>query len=91
MPIDLKEYERLQKKTDQLKSEADRARGALQQILDRLRDEHGCRSIEEAKAELKKLETKRKGLERKYEIERKKFDEEWADLLEEKDEQDNQG
>jgi len=53
------EYRRLKKEVEEAKAEADRAQGALDQLLTRLKEEFGCKDLKEAKALLTQLRLKR--------------------------------
>ena len=50
------ELTRLRQKAETLKSEADRAAGALAQVMQRLKIEFGCETLEQAEAKLKTIE-----------------------------------
>lgn len=57
----LKEFTRLQKKVEEDRQEADRAAGALAEIMKRLKKEFNCPTLAAAKKMLKKL-TKQAGV-----------------------------
>jgi hypothetical protein len=80
--MDVAEYERLKKKADKLKAEAERAAGALEQTTARLKDEFGCDSLEAAEKLLKKKELEKAIAEEKYEDELEKFKSKWGEKLE---------
>ena len=50
------QYRKLKREVETAKSEAERARGAFEQVTSRLKSEFGCASIKEAKAKLLELE-----------------------------------
>lgn len=57
--ISVERYEELKRKAEQHRREADRVQGSLQQIMRELKEEFGCKSLEQANA---LLEKKRKAL-----------------------------
>jgi len=52
-------YRRLKQEVENTKAEADRAQGALDQLLVRLKDEFDCKDLKEARTKLVELETKK--------------------------------
>jgi hypothetical protein len=80
--MDVREYERLKKKADKLKAEAERAAGALEQTMARLKDEFGCDSLEAAEKLLEKKEAEKEKAEQKYEEELEAFKSKWGEKLE---------
>jgi hypothetical protein len=70
-------YRRLKQEVEDTKAEADRAQGALDQLLSRLKDEFGCRNLKEAKAKLAELEEKKKKAESVFEKISKDYEERW--------------
>lgn len=80
--MDLAEYERLKKKADKLKAEADRAAGALDQTMKRLKEDFDCDDLEEAEKLLKKKEAAVEKAEQLYEKELTSFKAEWGEKLE---------
>ena len=62
----LKDYTQLKKKVEEDQAEADRAEGALAEIMKRLKDEFGCSTIPKAKKKLKQLKTQAVNIEREY-------------------------
>lgn len=79
--INIKRIERLREQVNNLKREADRAEGALQTILTRLRNEFNCNTIEEAEQLLEKLKKRLETAEENFESEIKKFEEKWHKTL----------
>ena len=80
--MDLPEYEKLKRKADRLKAEAERAAGALEQTMARLKEEFDCDTLadaEELLAVKKREEAKAK---EGYEEELGAFKEEWGERLE---------
>lgn len=71
----------LKNKIDWAKQEAARAAGALDQVMQRLREEHGCGTLDEAKALLAKLNRKEKKAGEEFDTALKEFNKEFGDLL----------
>lgn len=82
MPIDLKQYERLRRKADDLKREVDKAEGALEQLIGRLESEFDCKTLAQAQKMLKKLSADEAKASKKYESDLAEFEEEWGKVLE---------
>lgn len=81
MTIDLKEFQRLTEEVGRLQREADKAAGAYDEQMRRLKDEFDCDSIAEAKELLTELESEVTTAEKAYGKAVKKFEKEWADVL----------
>jgi hypothetical protein len=62
----LQDYTRLKKKIEGDQAEADRAEGALAEIMKRLKDEFNCPTLAKAKQKLKKLKLQAIDIEREY-------------------------
>jgi len=82
MTVDLRRYEQLKQKVDQYQREADRAAGALAQLLERLKEEFGCDSIEEAEKLARKLKKERDKTEKEFAEALEEFETEWGGELE---------
>jgi len=54
--IDLKRYTQLKGEVDRLKSDSDRASGTLAHLLSRMKEEHGCDSLDKAKTRLERMQ-----------------------------------
>ena len=76
--IDLREYADLRKQSEELKSKADKAEGALQQLMERLKSEFRCCSIEEAESLLSRLTASQEKAEADYERQLGKFKQKWG-------------
>ena len=76
-----KKFINLQTKVTKAQEEASKATGALDQIMQRLKDEFDCSTIEEAKNLLKKLEKKSEKEEKEFETALEKFENEWKEQL----------
>lgn len=55
MTIDIDRYKELKAKVDKCQREADRAEGALQQLMGRLKDKFDCETIEQGEELAEKL------------------------------------
>lgn len=76
-------YMELKKKVEQAQQRADKAEGALDQIMKRLKNEFDCNSLEEAESKLKTLQRKEVELKEKFEEAKEEFKEKWDDRLSE--------
>ena len=71
----LKEYNQLKKEVEEDRAEADRAEGALAEIMKRLKDEFGCSTIAIAKKQQKKLKKQVEDIESEYDKAVKSYNE----------------
>ena len=79
--INIEEYQKLKKKSENAKADVARAEGALEQQMQKLKEEFDCETIEEAQKMLRNLEKQEKKAEEEYEKELTKFKEKWKDEL----------
>lgn len=79
--MELREFERLQKKVKSKEAEVQQSKGALKASLAELEEKYGCSSIKEAKALLKRKEKEAKTLSAKFEESMEEFKEEYGDDL----------
>ncbi len=70
-------YRKLKQQVEDTKAEADRAQGALDQLLARLKDEFECDNLKEAKAKLAELEAKKRKAESVFEKVMEEYEEKW--------------
>lgn len=73
---------RFSKKVEELQRKADKASGALAELMKRLQEEFGCKTVKQAEKKLKELEEE---LEREVDAFKKalkEFEEEYGDELE---------
>lgn len=70
-------YRKLKQQVEEAKGEADRAQGALDQLLARLKEEFDCSNLKEAKAKLAELESKKKKAESVFEKVLADYEEKW--------------
>jgi len=78
---DFKRYLIIKSQVDSMNRKVERAKGALESELSRLKEVFGCGTIEEGKKELKRLELKRREAKKKFELEMTKFEDKWTDKL----------
>ena len=78
MTIDLDQYHRLKKKADQARADADRAEGALEQLMKKLQDDFNCDSIIDAEELLTQFKNEEKHAEESYEKELTNFEGKWG-------------
>jgi len=83
MPIDLKRYQVLKSKVDDLQRDADRAEGALTQLMERLKTEHDCDTLEQAEKKVAKLKKALAAAEQQYESDLEEFETDWEHVLKE--------
>lgn len=81
MALSIKDFEKIKSKVDQLKREQSRAEGALESVMERIKDEFDCDSMAEAKELQKKLNEAAKKAETKYREALEEFEQNWGDLL----------
>lgn len=74
-------YQRLKRAAESKQREADRAAGALEQTMARLRKEFGCKSLKEAKAKLQELEATHERTGKKFQKAVEELDNKWGKVL----------
>lgn len=79
MGSDLKEYVALKRRVEQSQQKADKAEGALGEVMKRLKTEFGCSTLAEAKEKLKRLEKQGVIAKREFDNALRKFEEKWPD------------
>jgi hypothetical protein len=77
----LTRYLRIKKKSEDAKERKNRAEGALQGELKRMKENLGCETIEEAEGELHILKIERSRLRKKFERLLNDFETKWEDKL----------
>ena len=78
---DLKRYNELKEKVEDIQKKADRAQGNLDQIMKQLKNDFDCDDLEEAKAILDKLEKELEETESEFDEAISEFEEKWGDKL----------
>ncbi len=81
MTISLAEYDKLKKAAEESKAEADRAQGALQQLLKKLKEEYDCNTLEEALLLLNQLKKKETATEADFDTALQAFKNEWGSKI----------
>lgn len=71
----------LKKRVDQLRQDRDKAKGALGELLRRLKEDFGTLSVKDARTKLKSLQKERDKIAKAYKEELAVFQEKWKDLL----------
>jgi hypothetical protein len=79
--IDLKRFAKIKQQAEEAKSEADRARGALEQLMARLKKEFGCTTLKQAKRLLRKKIEERDYAEALFNEALRAFESEYKDAL----------
>lgn len=77
----LDQYNALKGAAEVKQRAADRARGAYDAAMERLKDEWGCTTLKEARAKLKELQAQETELHTKLESKLTKFQAKWKHLL----------
>jgi hypothetical protein len=70
-------YRKLKKEVENARTESERAKGALEQLLKTLRTEFECNDLKEAKAALEELKAKRDRAHKKLEQALKEYEDKW--------------
>lgn len=81
MAEDLKDLVQLKRKVEQLKSDRDKATGALEQEMKKLKKEFDCDSLEEGETLLEKLTRKAEEAEEEFETAYTEFMAKWKEKL----------
>lgn len=82
MKRELRDYILLKEKVEEAQSKADKAEGALNEVLKTIKKEFGCKSLKEAKVKLKKLKKEEAKAEEEFDKAMTEFEEKWGELLE---------
>jgi len=78
MPDNLQRFLNLKNDVEMAQQKADKATGALEQLLTKLKEDFDCDSLREAKTLLKKLKHEEKSSGKKFEAAMQKFEDEWG-------------
>lgn len=81
MPLEVKEFEAMKKKIEDLRRQSDKAQGAFEQTMETLKKDFGCETIEVAKEKTDELREKAVKLKARYEKSEKEFLKKWGSLL----------
>lgn len=77
----LDDLARLRKRVDASRQEAAKAAGAFEQAIARLRDDHGCETLEDGEAKLEKLDSQTKKAETLFTEALERFEREYGGNL----------
>ena len=86
MSTALERFNKIKDQTERLQREADRATGAFDQLLGRLKSEFDCETIEEAEEKLTDMNQRLKTTEREFNEKLTEFETKHADVLGDSDE-----
>lgn len=75
----LDKYLRLKEKVDTAQQEADQAEGAHKEVMNQIKDEFGCNSLNEAKRVLKQKRKQEGTSKAKFDDAFEQFEEDWPD------------
>jgi predicted nucleic acid-binding Zn-ribbon protein len=73
----MKQYNNLKKEAEEAQQTADKAEGALGQVMQQLKKEFDCSTIEEAEKKLGQLRKQESKTKKEFEIAVQEFEEEW--------------
>ncbi|HPT36512.1 MAG TPA: hypothetical protein PK309_08300 [Bacillota bacterium] len=82
MPTPVERYERLKAQADELERKISRAEGALEQTMQRLQSEYGCKTLGEAQRKLKQLKAEAEQSAAEFEQAADEFETKWSKVLE---------
>lgn len=72
-------FRRLKKEVDDAAAEAQRSKGALDQLTSQLESGYGCKSVKEATALLEKLEAQAEEAQKKFQRALKEYERKWKE------------
>jgi predicted transcriptional regulator len=79
--ITVERFQKLKRQEEESRREADRAQGALENLLKRLKEEFGCSGEEEAQRLLRRLSKESEKLEASLEEKVKRLEEEYGEKV----------
>ena len=74
---ELKKYIDLKRRVDEAQQKADKAEGALEQVIEQLKEKFGCSTLKEAKKKLTLLRKQEQEMKIKFEKALEEFEEDW--------------
>jgi methyl-accepting chemotaxis protein len=77
---DLQRLNKIKQQVEQMQQKADRAEGALEQLMEQLKTEFDCKSVKEAKTKLEVMKEEVEELEKKFEEALTEFEKKWEDV-----------
>ena len=75
---ELKKYVDLKRRVEQAQQKADKAEGALEQVMEQLKEKFGCSTLKDAKKKLTLLKEQEQELKIKFEDALEEFEENWG-------------
>ena len=81
MTISVEEYQKLKKRVETVRREHDKAQGALEQTMKRLKEEFDCDSLKEARQLHKRLKREAAEAAEKFDGALAEFQEKWEGVL----------
>lgn len=75
----LDRYLSLKKRVEAAQQESDKAEGALGEVMNQIKDEFGCNTLNEAKRKLKQLRKQEEASKKDFDDALEKFEEKWQD------------
>lgn len=78
---DLNDIAELKDKVTRLQRDRDRASGALEEAMKSLKEEFGCRSLEEAEEKLEQMKIEEEESRKRFETGMAEFNRTWAEVL----------
>lgn len=79
--MELSELRKIRSRVEQLRSESDRAAGALAEHMRRLKDEFDCDTVEQGEDLLRRIQADTTAAEKKLGKMVKDFEKKWKDML----------
>lgn len=79
--MDVREFQQLKKKVENLQSQADREQGVLERLQGQLKSEYGCSSLKQAKQLLAEREVEKDVAEQEFEAALREFKEHFGEFL----------
>lgn len=73
----IKDYLALKKTVEEAQQNADKAEGALEQVMKQLKDDFGCSTLVEAKKKLKQLQKQEENITTEFDEAVESFEEKW--------------
>lgn len=78
----LNKYIQIKKRVEEARQKASKAEGALEQVMQRLKSEFSCPTLEVAKKRLKTLERKEETIKDRFDEAVEAFEDNWPEALE---------
>jgi hypothetical protein len=75
----LQDYLRIKEEHDKAQQAVSKAEGALEQVLEQLKEKFGCDSLEEGQKKLKKISQREQETQNEFDKAVEKFDKDWPE------------